>query len=61
MDVFKQMTNIQRQTNPHSGSDSLLRHSADPADKNRPLTDEELREELRKRERMMRELLKRET
>ena len=47
------MANIQRQTNLHSGSDSLLRHSADPDDENHPLTDKELREELLRRERMM--------
>ena len=47
------MANIPRQTNLHSGLDSLLRHSADPDDENRPLTDEELREELLRREHMM--------
>ena len=46
MEVFKQMTNIQRRTNLHSGSDSLLRYSEDPGDENRPLTGEELREDL---------------
>ena len=53
MEVSEQINNIQRQTNLHSGSDSLLRQSANPDDENRPLTDEELREELLRRERMM--------
>ena len=37
----------------HSSSASLLRQSADPDEENRPLTDEELREELLRRERVM--------
>ena len=39
MEVFKQIANIQRQTNFHSGSESLLRDAAEPDNENRPLTD----------------------
>ena len=49
------MANIQRQTNLHSGSESLLRDAADPDNENRPLTDAELRQELLRREQMMQE------
>ena len=51
--MFEQMANIQRQTNLHSGSESLLRDAADPDNENRPLTDAELRQELLRREQMM--------
>ena len=53
MEVLQQMTNIQRQTNLHSGSESLLRDAADPDHDNRPLTDAKLRQELLRREHMM--------
>ena len=53
MQVFEQMTNIRRQTNLHGGSNMAPRHTTAPDDENRPLTDEELGEELRKWERMM--------
>ena len=53
MQVFEQMSNIHRHTNLHSSANSLQQHTTAPDDENRPLTDEEFREELRKLERTM--------
>ena len=53
--VFEQMRNIHRQTNLHGGANAVQPPGTVPDDENRPLTEAELRDELRKRERMMQE------
>ena len=49
------MRNINRQTNVHGGANAVQPPGTAPDDENRPLTEAELRDELRKRERMMQE------
>jgi len=53
--VFEQMRNIHRQTNLHGGANAVQLPGTVPDDENRPLTEAELRDELRKRERIMQE------
>ena len=53
--VIEQMRNIHRQTNLHGGANAVQPPGTVPDDENRPLTEAELRDELRKRERMMQE------
>ena len=47
--VFEQMLNIHRQTNLHGGANAVQPPGTVPDDEKRPLTEAELRDELRKR------------
>ena len=53
--VFEQMRNIHRQTNLHGGATSVGPNTTAVDEENRAFTDDELRVELLKRERMMQE------